>query len=647
MWPTAFALKSDGHQKGVTSMTCYDPKNRNGKRKIREIIEGVDEALPAQDPSSNPSGDDRAPGEIVPEDPTEEQNDAPRPPDDADRERRRTCPITPLGHCRGEYFFFSPSGEWRSTQGGRMNAQVLASIFDGDRSWLFKHFRRENDKGEGMFNDRAASAWIMRQCATEGLIDPTIQKRGPGVWRDRSAGLLFHGGDGLLIDDEWHRAGVKRDDILYPAASRIARPASKPAGRDVGERLLAAIKLWNFEEEVGAHVVMGFIGAAFLGAAPRWRAHIMVLAPLGSGKSGLADLVAAALGGAAHPTTNNYTEAGLRQALSGMSRAMILDEAEHDEGHGRLGKVIELIRHMSGGNGARVMRGSAVGASQEFVVNACVYLSSILMGVLKPQDRSRITVVQLGRLAAGENAAGAAERARLAIEDVRGIGAGLWARAIRGFPRFLETMEVYREAFLGAECTPRVADQLATLATGRDLLLYDEVPEPGEMEAEVERFMPLIQATREEQETGEGPECLQHLLSSPIEFLRSGEHRTVAQLVMAAAGPAGTMDRRDLEAMGIKLVRSKGSDRWASWNNSVGEKPHMAISNTHVVLKRFFKGTRWAGGAHVQALRYLPGSERCRRSALRFAGLQSRAAIIPPQYLPRDDEDEYGDVDDG
>ncbi len=107
-------------------------------------------------------------------------------------------------------------------------------------------------------------------------------------------------------------------------------------------------------------------------------------------KTWLAELLAVALGGAAHPLQNNFTEAGIRQALTGEARALILDEAEHDEGGRRIKAVIETIRHMSGAAGARVVRGTAGGTAQAFTLAGPVYLSAVLAGALKPQDRSRI-----------------------------------------------------------------------------------------------------------------------------------------------------------------------------------------------------------------------------------------------------------------
>ena len=176
----------------------------------------------------------------------------------------------------------------------------------------------------------------MRRCCEAGPFDPSeANVRGPGVWGD-GASLIIHCGQQICVDGEWVSAGFERDEIIYPVARRIARPASVPESREAGERLEAAFRHWNYASAVGPLVMTGFTGAALLGAATRWRAHVFTVGPYGSGKSWLVQLISAALGGGAHPIGNNYTEAGLRQAFTTQSLVLILDEAEGDEGSGQI-----------------------------------------------------------------------------------------------------------------------------------------------------------------------------------------------------------------------------------------------------------------------------------------------------------------------
>ncbi len=539
------------------------------------------------------------------------------------------CPITPLGHRSRAYYFLSPAGELLELKAREFTEIGLISLFDGDRTWLFKQFKRTNSDGDVTgFKVKVSGAWLMQACAKQGLFDPATPVRGPGVWRDGDNQVLVHSGDAILTNGEWVKPGLRRNGYIYAALPKLERPAATPADAELGKALLAALRRWNYELDIGPEIVCGFIGAAMLGGAPRWRAHLYVLAEYGSGKSFLAELVAAALGAAAHPATNSYTEAGLRQALTGEARAIILDEAEHDEGRGRVAKVIELIRFMSSGEGARALRGTTGGQAQGFQVTGCAYLSSVLRGKLKPQDRSRITMIELGPLPHGTETVDAVDQVLTDQAAMRVASPALRARAIAGWPRFLASFEAYRSGLLAAGSRPREADQLATLAAGRDLLIHDDVPEPAVVETEVSRFDELIDNCREDEEQNEGLLCLTHLYSQTPDLWRGSDRCTIARLILAAMDETVGDTRTVLGNFGLKLVHWREAKRRA-----------LLVANNHGGLDRLFADTRWSDGAWKRALRYLPGA-RAAEGHARFAGVQSRATLVPAEHLPKQDEDE-------
>lgn len=538
--------------------------------------------------------------------------------------RRRTCPLRPLGHKKGTYWFLSPAGEMRDATHRDMTENGLASLVDGDLSWFYEEFPKtiESTGVKSGFNHRSAANYLMRRCCEAGPFDPSeANVRGPGVWGD-GASLIIHCGQQICVDGEWVSAGFERDEIIYPVARRIARPASVPESREAGERLEAAFRHWNYASAVGPLVMTGFTGAALLGAATRWRAHVFTVGPYGSGKSWLVQLISAALGGGAHPIGNNYTEAGLRQAFTTQSLVLILDEAEGDEGSGQMSKVIGLLRNMSGSSGARVLRGSAGGQSIEFHVTGAAYLSSVLAPPLKPQDLSRITIVRLLELEPGPNVAVRAEQVLKEIEAIRTLSPALWARAIGGFHRYIETFETYRSAFLAEGASPRHAEQIATLAAGRDLLVTDFVPEADALAAEVARWMVLLVEAREDEDDGEGVQCLNQLFTSPADTWRSGERKTIGELIMDARDPGGADAREALGGFGLKLL---------NWSDP--ETITLLVANRHVGLERIYKDTRWASALWRDALLYQVG-EIWIGPKYRFAGIQQRSIRIYPRYLP-------------
>lgn len=555
------------------------------------------------------------------------------------------CPVMPLGHRGGRYWFFSRVGELRSCTAHELTSQAgLLSLFEGRTDWLTAHFAQLGRKGRatGEFDPAAAGQFLIDACADPehaGLFDPTLPQRGPGIWRDRDGGLIVHAGTYVSFRGAWQRAGLKRDEAVYPAAPAVAPPAKAPAPATTGQRLLEHLRRWRFEQDTGPELVAGWIGQALLGAAPSWRVHAYVVGERGSGKSWLAGLVHAALGGGAHPMLNNFSEAGLRQAFTGEARALVLDEAEHDPASSRVRFVIELLRQMSGGEGARALRGSAGGQAMGFQVTGCAYLSSILHVPLLPADRSRILVLRLLDLPTGADQAEAAAAVSAAVRELEAASPELRARAVQGWPRFQRTLAAYRKAFMSLGMDPRMADSYGALLAGRDLLIADAVPDEDAAYDEACRFGGLMERAAIDREEGEGQSCLNRLYTSAAELWRAGDRCTVAQLVMDAVKeyattPAGAGGRRPLGAMGQKL----GAAGLRIAEDAAGEWV-LLVANQHVGLERLFDGTRWRDGAWQQALHYLPGA-RAWPKPERFAGALSRATMVPNALLPREVEED-------
>ena len=511
-------------------------------------------------------------------------------------------------------------------RGRGLDEAGLDELFDGATGWLFEVFPRTDKDGVIVgFNPRKARSWLMRRCVRTGLFDPATPVRGRGVWGDGEDGLIVHCGDALHLDGAWRGAGMLRDGAIYAASSPIARPGDDVAPAAVGRELRDAIGRWNWRDPIGPDAVCGFIGQAFLGAAGDWRGHMFVIAEYGAGKTTLAELVSAALGPAGHPLQNNFTEAGLRQALTGEARALLLDEAEHDEGGGWVRTVIELIRHMSGGSGARVVRGTAGGQAQGFTMAGAAYLSAVLTGGLKPQDRSRITVVHLDRLTKGIETSGNRERVRQATDAMKRAAPTLWGRAIAGWSRYNETLTAWRESFVAAGLSARAADQISVFAAGRDLLMLDDVPEPGAIADELENWLAIAGHDADDDLEGEGLECIGHLFSWPLDAWRGGDRRTVGELLLHAMTDVDDHTRRSLQTLGLRLE-----------NHLIADKRLLMVANRHVGLERIFRDTRWSGQGWVDALRHLDGVDAADQP-VRFTGMRCRATAVLAVYLPLDE----------
>jgi hypothetical protein len=543
-------------------------------------------------------------------------------------------PVRPLGHNAGVYYYLSKAGEIRRLRDQDHKRLQILALFDGDDEWLINDCPARDKEGEvraGAWAPDLAAKKLIRLAARQGLFDPNTPVRGPGVWRTEQGRLVVHVGNALatLTTDschrlarngggiEWGHAGQVIDGGLYAATARCKRPAEKAASKAVGAKILEGFRLWHYDNPLSADIMLGQLGAAYLGGAISWRVHLLLSAQGGSGKTWLMNFLDAALGGMG-AYSNDASEAGLRQALTGETRVLLVDEAEGDEGSvGKVEGVIRLLRLMSSGAGANVMRGSAGGKGQSFQVTGCAIMAAILPPPLKPQDRSRICVINVQRPPSSKDTARAVETATAAIEEARRLAPGLRTRAIAGWPRFIETFDLYRAGLVGGGLSGRNADTLATILAGRDLLLQDHVPDADSIEADLALFAPFMANADEAEEEGEGQQCLTHLLTSPLDRWHQGERSTIGELVM---------DRQNstLARAGMKLL-------------PIDQGGGLLIANQHVGLSRIFEGSKWSEGRWVTALRYLDGSAPYAKT-VKFCGAACRATLIDEKHVPRQGE---------
>ncbi|GAB5388482.1 MAG: hypothetical protein Alpg2KO_14500 [Alphaproteobacteria bacterium] len=542
------------------------------------------------------------------------------------------CPVKALGHLGGRYFFLTQNGEVKEVSHRDFSTLGLISLMDGETDWMCEHFPRGNKIGQYDINNTSSA--LIRACIKAGPWDPSTPIRKGGIWADGGK-LVVHCGRELLADGAWHKPGrLPGSRALYVLAPNQPRPdLDQPATEDDGKALRRTLQRWSFATAGGADVLIGWIGAAFLGGAPPWRAHLMVNGPRGCGKSRLTELVGQVLGPAAHAQTNNFTEAALRQTMTGQARALVLDESEADEkGGARVSAVIELLRHMSGGEGAQVLRGSASHQAVSFQITGPAWLSSILHVPLSPQDLSRISHVRLAPLGA------------VTLDDMKdlttestalaALSAQFWGRMIKGWEHFLAARQVYAAALRDKrDCDARQADQLGTILAGRQVMLSDELYFQSDLiEEDLGHVEGLLNSYEEQQAETEGYLLLQHLFSSTPDQWRNGTRETVGELIESAVGN-NTEDRKALQRIGMRLEPPP-----------MGGAKRLCIANKHAGLDKLLEGTRWANGVWSQALDQLDGVMT--GPAMRFAGAVSRTRIIPAQYLSGAVEPEQGPVQD-
>lgn len=553
------------------------------------------------------------------------------------------CPVVPLGFEGGKVVFAMPEGEIRKEPAAKIGAMLRTDIFACAAGQAFLTCWRT---GEDKFLRDLATVWFVRKCREAGLWDSARVVRSLGLWPDSGGHIVLH-----LGDEVWKIAeGKKPEQLSVIQALRVRRgplyrlrpPAPRPdkaATVADGQWLRDQFDRWRIEAIggeglTGADVAAGWTMAAMLGAVAPFRGHLLVNAMAGGGKSTLVEFIHAAQSAITGDIIDAFTSAGIRNDLAGMSRPVLLDEAEGSpaaNGKGAVEEALELLRRMSTGAGGTRKMGDIGGGSIAQTFVGAVLLAAINPPRLGPADASRIVEVRMlplsgSDLAAGERRPATATRAELqaAIGKARELSPHFLGRALKGAWRYLADVDEMTAALARAGESPRTADLVAMLAAGRRLLLSDEPLTPDLADDEVRFWKPLLtQREAAEVVSNPGADALAHLMAAD-----SGAHvrdrRTSLGELVNRVVKDGEDYEETLKAHGLRIWKGEGPDGRAG--------PWLFVANHHPKLEAIYRNTVW--GDWRRTLAYLdalgPDFKTWPTKKQRFGvGNETRALAVP------------------
>lgn len=556
----------------------------------------------------------------------------PRPPEVPNE---GTCPVRALGTDDGSYYFLSPSGERRLVKVRDFSANGIASLFDGRIEWLVEGFPAYDKDGNvkpGSFSPPSAARYLMQRCHAAGIWDPRNKLRGLGVWRapGQAGAPIVHCGDAVWsLEGKGPRSdppGLRVGRDIYVARPPIEPPDwDHPATDAEVRQVLDAFGLWTWGDRHGRRRFGGWLGQALLGAVSPFRVHGQVAAAFGAGKTTLLAYVAALLGPQAEEW-NDYSEAGLRNALANESRVALLDEAEGSIGGGhRMVRVIELIRRMSSGQGAATVRGSPDQQARSSHVTGCALMAAINPPPLEPQDRSRIARFDLMKRT---SAPGALGRVEAAIAQAQALSGRLRARVLLRWRLFLDARDAWREALIEGGCDARQADKIAGLLAGEDVLLHEAPPDGDTIASTIEDMREEIADIRTtDAEDGDAERCWAHLLGQVPQMWRGVDRQwTVGEMLAAAMIDRDSPHLSRLPRLGLRFL------------DVSGQRVALLVANRHPGLEDLFRGSKWSMGGWQSSLSRLgDGDVRQYELPMQFGGPKSRCLYIPAVLLPADE----------
>lgn len=566
------------------------------------------------------------------------------------------CPVKALGLSEtGAYVFVSGAKLVRHFKAGELHGAAGPNdLFGGDLAWPERHFRRfdrERNRTVGAVHKQKLMGAMILACRSAGYYDNAVPHRSVGTWRAPDNDPVIHCGDVILHGGKVYEPGDSIGGHRYVLGPTRELPSLKfstdrqryelqPCTLDDCRSVAAQIATWNWHDAEGQDLFLGGLFCDMLGDALHWKPHRFIRAQPGAGKSMLLKFVEAVLGPAAHPTQRNFTRALLEQRFSNTAAALLLDEMESDTDGEKMRRVFELIRLMSD-DGATGGRGTSGGTARSINLHGAVTMVATLAEAWRPQDRSRIAYIELGRISERE---GYSELSREEMEETfaraRKMSAGLRARAIAHFPLFRENLALARSRIMELGGSPRDADQLGYLVAGWATMTRDTILEPAEIK-DLERFSAYIMTVTEEAEGTDDPsECLHTMYGLPSGNFDQSRELTIGQVIAAAReGDTGARMRDALRGLGLCLQRQRSEvdGRLEEWPEA-----WLAIANKHPKLEKLFADyPNYQTPRRAQILSGLkrtingvPHVLKASKSSLHFGGVPSRCWLVPPPLLP-------------
>lgn len=527
----------------------------------------------------------------------------------------KRCPVVPLGFNANEYYYLDSSKQLRPMKYSDHSRLGLLSLFNKESEFLYDYFGRYDKEGElvGWKPDLVAEV-LMAEASRQGVLDVLDRVRGPGAWVDEDDRLILHCGNALYTkDDKIDPGRIGRH--IYPSAPDRPAPADKEAGVFHGQMILDLLSSWNWTRpDMDPQLLLGWIAAAMIGGALKWRPMVWVTGDKATGKSTLHDVLKDLLGPGGLISASDASAAGLWQSVGHASLPIALDEIEAEEDNRKNNNIIKLARHAA--SGGSTLRGGADHKGASFTVRNCFIFSSILIPPLPAQDKSRMAILELKKL---EDI----HPPKIDHKELAKWGVMLRRRLLNRWDSFPETLELFRHSLAETGHSGRSTDLFGTLLACQHILTSDALPDKG--------ILDHWQAALDHKEIVEDDDipdherCIGHLMTSLCDVYRNGERRQIGSWIYQAAGrDKGRLDEQEanrvLANFGLKVCKK------------APDNPRLLVANNHQGLAALFKDTHWSGrsgtsGVWPQAFRRIEGSEVV--GCIRFDNVASRCTAIP------------------
>ena len=577
------------------------------------------------------------------------------------------CPVTPLGTQNGIYFYLDEHQQLRDIKSKEHEKGTIESLFGRQPHLCDEYWPRYGAKTDPNTGQPVITGWrpevaarsLRAACSDRGVWSAQGRIRGAGSHRDEDGSLILHAGDAVRIGGRWSKPGLI-GEMVYPANERIPRPAVEQADTSAGRELMRLLGTWRWErpaqtrshlDGVDARLMLGWIVAAPVCGALVWRPSAWITGGRGTGKSGLQKLIKMLLRRNGLLQAVDATEAYIRQLLKNRTLPVAIDELEAEDDNRKADAIIKLARLAS--SGGTMGRGGSDHNPHEFTAQSSFLFSSILTPALKPQDKSRLAMLELRPFEPGD------KEPVLDPQLIAEMGAQLFRRIVDRWDRLEATLEEYRFWLGQYGHDSRMQMQFGTLLACAHLALDDADPTSEGCEIWARRLDARRLAETIDDE-GEGELCCNYIATSQMQAVGGAVPETVAMFVDKATARWTEADKaagaaRRLEMIGLKIgwvgieKDPDGADV-KSFKRYVAGKPGepgkvlviAVASSAHRGLDGLLKETRWRGGVWNQAIGRMDGA--IKRVKVKIGGRNEWSTCVPIGAFVSGEDDDAGDV---
>lgn len=491
----------------------------------------------------------------------------------------------------------------------------------GEVKEVLKVKRIERDK---------AFTCLTNEASKRPLFDPSRQHRGRGGWKTEEGEFIWHSGKRL-----WRVHNGKLDDVapgefedhLYTRQAETIAPWLGPVSKaeSPARRILEELRTWTWERPyLDPILVLGWIVTAFMGAANEVRPVIFTTGGFGVGKSTMQKLLRHALKGMVF-SAEDTTAAGIYQQMKHDALPVMVDELESKAGSDKASNVLELARIAY--SGGRVARGGADHSGTTFTLYCSFFCSAINPPPMGEQDKSRMAVLNLGRVKPSE------KRVEFQSRDVD--GRMLLRQVMDGWQEYSTRTRNEWWSLLSKlkGIDSRAIDTYGTLLAAASMVVGDEELEatglPVTDEARLAEVIQEATAAERADRLDNWHKCVNHLMSCTIDAWRDGTKPTVGGVMDDLLhDPSEAMLEQARQKLGLVNlgVRQKGC-----FINDPHEGPYLAIPADGPQLAKLFGGTDWNRSVWNFALKQAPAEIIVRdrqRQQVKINGSPKRCLLL-------------------